>query len=113
MTISKISELLEADILCCGGCSETEIISACGSDMMSDVLAFVKNQAALLTGLVNPQVVKTAEMMDMHCVVFVRNKIPSEEIVELAREAGIVLLATRLNMFEACGRLYNNGLVGS
>ena len=84
MKISQISELLNAKVLCCEDLLDSEVCSACGSDMMSDVLAFVKNQAVLLTGLVNPQVIRTAEMMDMHCVVFVRGKEPSDEMLSLA-----------------------------
>lgn len=61
-----------------------EIHSGCGSDMMSDVLAFVKDQPVLLTGLCNPQVIRTAEMMDIMCLVFVRGKRPDEKMIELA-----------------------------
>ena len=78
--------------------------------MMSDVLAFVKDQTALLTGLVNPQVVRTAMMMDMRCIVFVRGKSPTPEIVSLAQDNHIVVLASPLRMYEACGRLYANHL---
>ena len=111
MKISEIASILDAKVLCCEELVSHEVYSACGSDMMSDVLAFVKNQAVLLTGLVNPQVIRTAEMMDMRCIVFVRNKMPSEEMTELAADAGIVVLATSMRMFEACGRLYASGLV--
>ena len=110
MKISKVAELLDAEILCCAEMAENEVNSACGSDMMSDVLAFVKDQAVLLTGLVNPQVIRTAEMMDMRCVVFVRSKQPSPAMIELAKESGIVVLASRLRMYEACGVLYASGL---
>ena len=75
--------------------------------------AFVKDQAVLITGLVNTQVIRTAEMMDMICIVFVRSKEPTPEMIELARESGIVLLATEKRMYEACGILYTNGLVGN
>ena len=91
---------------------ENEVHSACGSDMMSDVLAFVKEQAVLLTGLVNLQVVRTAEMMDMKCIVFVRGKKPGDEVIELAAESGIVVLSTDERMYVACGKLYENGLRG-
>ena len=112
MKISTIRDLLEAEVLCGEDRLGTHVYSACGSDMMSDVLAFVKDQAVLLTGLMNTQVVRTAEMMDMHCVVFVRDKKPTAEIVELAKDSGIVLLASPKRMYEACGILYANGLVG-
>ena len=110
MKISEISSLLDAKVLCCEDCVSHEVNSACGSDMMSDVLAYVKNQAVLLTGLINPQVIRTAMMMDMRCIVFVRDKKPSEEMIELAKEANIVLLSSPKRMFDACGILYNGGL---
>ena len=113
MKISTIRDLLEAEVLCGEDRLGTHVYSACGSDMMSDVLAFVKDQAVLLTGLMNTQVVRTAEMMDMHCVVFVRDKKPTPEIVELAQESGIVVLASPKRMYEACGILYANGLGGT
>ena len=113
MKISEIASLLNADVLCCSESLDHEVESACGSDMMSDVLAYVKHQAVLLTGLVNSQVIRTAEMMDMVCIVFVRSKMPTPEMIELARESGIVLLATKRRMYEACGLLYNGGLVGT
>ena len=110
MKIYQIQELLEAEIVCGEDQLDEEVSSACGSDMMSDVLAYVKDQAVLLTGLVNPQVVRTAEMMDMVCVVFVRSKAPTQEMISLAKEHGMVLLKTRKRMYEACGKLYAAGL---
>ncbi|MBQ4602374.1 MAG: hypothetical protein IJB24_05875 [Clostridia bacterium] len=109
MKISEIKELLGAEILCGEERSE-EFNSAFGSDMMSDVLAFVNDQAVLLTGLCNLQVIRTANMMDMKCVVFVRNKKPTDDIIALARESGIVVLATDKTMYVSCGILYSNGL---
>ena len=113
MKISTIKELLSAEVVTCEDGLARHVYSACGSDMMSDVLAYVKDQAVLLTGLVNSQVIRTAEMMDMNCVVFVRSKMPTAEMIELAKESDIVLLATSKRMYEACGILYSNGLVGN
>ena len=112
MKIRTMKELLDAEVICGEEGLGRHVYSACGSDMMSDVLAFVKDQAVLLTGLMNTQVVRTAEMMDMHCVVFVRDKKPTPEIIELAKESGIVLMSSPKRMYEACGILYANGLVG-
>ncbi len=112
MKISDIKDILNAEIICGEEHLDKEVFSACGSDMMSDVLAFVKNQAVLLTGLINSQVVRTAEMMDMVCIVFVRNKKPTAEMLELARESGIVVMNSPLRMYEACGKLYLGGLRG-
>ena len=112
MKISQISELLNAKVLCCEDLLDSEVCSACGSDMMSDVLAFVKNQAVLLTGLVNPQVIRTAEMVDLECIVFVRDKVPTKEIIDMARENDMVLMTTWHTLYCTSGILYSNGLTG-
>ncbi len=111
MKVRDVIRILDAEVLVDGNL-DTEVKTACGSDMMSDVLAFVKDQGMLLTGLCNPQVIRTAEMMDMHCVVFVRGKDIDPSIVELARSRDIIVLQTRHRMFSACGLLYMGGLRG-
>lgn len=113
MKISMIRDLLDAEVLCCEDCLDSDVYSACGSDMMSDVLAYVKDQAVLLTGLVNPQVIRTAEMMDMVCIVFVRSKRPTEAMISMAEDDGIVMMASDKRMYDACGTLYVNGLIGT
>lgn len=112
MTVRDIQTILKAVVLCGEDALDAEVHTACGSDMMSDVLAFVKDQSVLLTGLVNSQVIRTAEMMDMVCVVFVRGKQPDEQIVKLAEDRGIVVMTTPYRMFAACGKLYEHGLKG-
>ena len=112
MKISEIAELLNARVLCGEDELDRDVKSACGCDMMSDVLAFVKEQAVLITGLCNPQVVRTAQMMDMACIVFVRGKMPPAEVVALAKKADIVVLASSERMYVACGKLYEKGLSG-
>lgn len=112
MTIADIVRILQADLVYGADHLETEVHNACGSDMMSDVLAYVKDQAVLVTGLNNPQVVRTADMMDMICIVFVRGKKPDGAILQLAVDRGIAVLATKLPMFAACGLLYEKGLRG-
>ncbi|MBQ3393655.1 MAG: hypothetical protein IJG64_00670 [Oscillospiraceae bacterium] len=113
MKIKDIAELLGAEVLTPEISTETEVHTACGSDMMSDVLAFVKNQAVLVTGLNNPQVIRTANMMDMVCVVYVRGKRPDEMSLKLAEEYGICVLTTTTPMFACCGILYEHGLRGA
>lgn len=113
MLLSEIKSVLNAEILSGEDCNELndkEIKMACGCDLMSDVLAFVKEQSLLLTGLINSQVIRTAEMMDIVAVCFVRGKMPTEEVVELAKEKGITLLKTEYPLYSACGRLYHRGL---
>ena len=110
--IQDIMQLLPAELLTPDARLDTQVHNACGSDMMSDVLAYVKDQAVLVTGLNNPQVVRTADMMDMICIVFVRGKKPDGAILQLAVDRGIAVLATKLPMFAACGLLYEKGLRG-
>lgn len=111
MTVRDIIGILKAEIIVECNLDE-EVKTACGSDMMSDVLAFVKDQSVLLTGLINPQVVRTAEMMDMHCIIFVRGKRADPLVLELAKQKDITVLATPYRMFTACGLLYAAGLGG-
>jgi predicted transcriptional regulator len=87
-----------------------DIADAGASDMMSDVLAYAQPGCILLTGLMNVQVVRTAEMADVAAIVFVRGKIPEPEVISLAEELGIPLIASRYGMYELCGRLFQAGL---
>ncbi|NLM75848.1 MAG: hypothetical protein GX187_07125 [Clostridiaceae bacterium] len=113
MKISEIAQAINGEILTKNHDNELDIKSACSADLMSDVMAFSKENAMLLTGLINPQVVRTAEMMDMKVIVFVRGKKPTESMIELAEEKGIALIATEYPLFEASGRLYEKGIQGS
>ena len=112
MKISKMQELLDAKVLCCEENLGKHVYSAFGCDLMSDVLAYVTDQSVLLTGLVNPQVIRTAMMLDMVCIIFVRSKVPSDEMIQLAKENGIVMMSTEKTLYKTCGLLYANGLVG-
>jgi len=112
MTIREIKEILNADLIFGEDLLDTEVLGACGSDLMSDVLAYSEGNSVLVTGLNNPQVVRTAEMLDIACIVFVRNKIPTEQVVELAKSKNIAVLATKYLMFSSCGLLYEGGLRG-
>lgn len=112
MTVNDIKTILDCEIISGAENLEREVHTACGSDMMSDVLAYVKDQSILLTGLVNCQVIRTADMMDMVCIVFVRGKKPDQDMINLAEERGIALMSTQHRMFTACGLLWENGLRG-
>lgn len=112
MTAREVREVLGARVLAGDELLDSEVRSACGSDMMSDVLAFSKDHSVLLTGLCNPQVIRTAEMLDIVCIVFVRGKRPDEAMLLMARRKGLIILSTGHRMFTACGLLYGAGLHG-
>lgn len=112
MTLREVKEILEAEVLAGDELLDQQIKMACGSDLMSDVLSFVKSESLLLTGLTNPQVVRTAEMADLAAICFVRGKKPDLLTIEMATAKNIPLLTTPLPMFESCGRLWTAGLPG-
>lgn len=113
MTIRDVKEILNAEVLTGEEYLDSAIETACGADLMSDVLAFVKHKTVLITGLINPHVVRTSEMLDINCIVFSRGKRPSEEIIEEAEEAGIAVLSTKMTTYTCCGELYVRGLPGT
>jgi hypothetical protein len=110
MTIEQVKQALEAEVITKRGDLDQEVRTGCASDLMSDVLAFSKSGNILLTGLTNPQVIRASEMAEIKVVCFVRGKWPDEKTVELAGDQEVILLTTRLPMFESCGRLYGQGL---
>lgn len=113
MILGDAIEAIDGVFFCGDDCADLEILSACGADLMSDVMAFVKDQVLLMTGLVNPQVIRTAELLDIKAIVFVRGKHPTADLVDMAKDRGIVLAGTKHSMFLACGKLYEAGLRGS
>ena len=112
MTLNEIKQILGAEEISDSGSAGKEIDTVCGCDLMSDVLTLNKSNSLLLTGLTNPQVIRTVEMADIEAVYFVRGKHPQTETIALAKEKQIPLLVTRLPMFEYCGTLYAEGICG-
>jgi predicted transcriptional regulator len=112
MILEDVRRILEAEVIAGDDLLNKDVVMACGSDLMSDVLSFVKSGSLLLTGLTNPQVVRTAEMADIAAICFVRGKKPGAETIEIAKSKDIPLLTTYLPMFESCGRLHEEGLPG-
>lgn len=110
MTLEDVLAAIHGKVISRGVDLRMPIAMACGADLMSDVLAFTHAGTLLLTGLTNPQVVRTAEMAGIQAIVFVRGKFPPPETIALAEEKGIPLLASRYTMYETCGRLYQAGL---
>lgn len=111
MNINQICQTIAAETIIKSTDFDTlEFDYAFGSDLMSDVMAYVKRDVMLLTGLVTPQVIRTVEMMDIRVIVFVRGKNPDSSVTSLAQEKDITILRTELSMFDACGKLYASGI---
>ncbi|MDD3919653.1 MAG: DRTGG domain-containing protein [Eubacteriales bacterium] len=112
MQIKEIIRLLDAKVLCGEDNLDTQIDSAFGTDMMSDALAFMHEKTLLLTGMINPHVLRTAEMLDVQCVLFVRGKTVPEELIQMGKDLDMVLLATPKTLYISSGILYAAGLPG-
>ncbi len=110
MNLRELCKLLEAKMHCCEELLEKEITYVCAGDLMSDILMFSEPNALLVTGLVNIQVIRTAEMLDISAVLFIRGKTPTDEMLELAKTKGIPLLTTDHTFYLSCGLLYEAGL---
>lgn len=110
MKLSDAITLLDARLLTPDLPVDAEIVTACGADLMSDVLVFVHTGTLLCTGLTNPQIIMTAEVAEIAAVVIVRGKQPPPETIRLAEDKGIPLICAPYTLFECCGRLYAAGL---
>ena len=105
MKIRDIVRILEAEILCCENCLGKEISDFAASDLLSDVLAYEKDNYLLLTGLTSQQVVRTAEITGAVAIVLVRGKLPPQEAIGLAKSHNIPLIMTDKSMFDSCGKI--------
>jgi predicted transcriptional regulator len=113
MTLAEVKTILDADVIVGEDMLHIEVKTGFAADLMSDVLAYVREGSILLTGLTNPLVIRTADTLDLSAIIFVRGKRPAPDAIKLAEEKKIPLLATRYIMFEACGRLFAAGMQGS
>ncbi len=112
MTIREMIKHLDARVLLGENELDRIVLSGCGSDLMSDVLAFVKENTVLITGLTNLHVIRTASMVDINCIIFARGKMPDEEMLKEAKALDLVILSTTKTAYTVCGILYKNGLPG-
>ena len=110
MNIRDLIRIIDGTLITQASNLNREIKGGFGADLMSDVLASIQPEAVLLTGLCNPQVVRTAQMADVSAIVLVRGKRPPTETVRLATEENVPLISTPYGMFEVCGRLHDAGL---
>ena len=112
MTLREIKELLDAEVLIGEDQLDMDVKTAFVADLMSDVLAFATAGSLLITGLTNPQVVRTADVLDIAAIIMGRAKRPSQETFQLGEELNIPILSTKYILFEIAGRLYSKGIKG-
>ena len=110
MTIREAAAALGCDVACGEEGLDEPLTAGFGADLMSDVLTYTAESCLLLTGMINMHVMRTAQILDVPCVMFVRAKRPTQEMIEYAQQAGITLLCCPLTLYEACGKLYAQGL---
>lgn len=112
MKLDRIREILGAKVIAGENNLHLEVAYGYGCDLMSDVLAYVQSDVVLLTGLVHPQVIRTAEMLDITAIVVVRGKEPGQELIDMANRREIVIMTTNHSLYTASGMLYAGGLMG-
>ncbi|NLJ60563.1 MAG: hypothetical protein GX338_06415 [Firmicutes bacterium] len=112
MQLRDVARILEAEVLTGEDKLDLHVEAGCGCDLISDVLAFTKERMLVLTGLVSPQIIRAAEMVDLAAIVFVRGKRPTPDIIDMSRELGLPILCTRYPLYESAGLLYTAGLPG-
>ena len=112
MTLSEVRDILDAEVIVGGDQLGKEVLTAFSADLMSDVLAFAKSGSLLLTGLTNPQVVRTADILEIAAIILVRGKRPPQETIQLDQDLKIPILTTKYILFETSGRLHEKGIVG-
>ncbi len=110
MKLSQIINVVNGTLYNKEAYIDWDVKGGCGADLMSDVLASIQPDAVLLTGLCNPQVIRTAQMADVRAIILVRGKQPPAETISLAEKEEIPLISSPYGMFELCGRLYQAGL---
>ena len=113
MTLDEIHDAIEADICCRPADYDPDLQAGYAADVMSDVLAFAEPGSVLITGLRNLQVIRTAEIQDIPCVIFTRGKIPNADMIALAKTADLCVMCTQLATFTVCGLLYEKGMKGA
>jgi predicted transcriptional regulator len=112
MTLLEVQQFLDAEVLVGGDRLDLEVSTAFAADTMSDLLAAGRAGSLLLTSMTSPQVIRTADILDVAAILMVRGKIPSQEVVRLAAELHLPVLATRYVLLEVAGRLYEKGFRG-
>lgn len=113
MNLAEVTTLLQSKVYCCEDILDREISFVCAGDLMSDILVFSQPDALLITGLVNLQVIRTAEMLDIAAIQFIAGKVPGSEMVELAIKKRIPLLTTKKTMYLSCGLLFEAGIANA
>lgn len=110
MKISDIIKYTEARIVSGKLKNNKDLDKAFSSDLMSDVLTLDEENILLITGLSNLQLIRTAEMADIHVVLLARGKQATPDMIELANENGLIIMETPFSIYKASGILYSNGL---
>ena len=110
MKLSELAKMINGSILVGSDQPDLIIDKAFAADLLSDVLALTDERTTLVTGMINPQVMRVAEILNVTAVIFVRGKNPPPSLVKYAIELNIPLVSTKKTMFETCGLMYAHGV---
>lgn len=109
MNLQRVNEIINGAIQL-GFNPQREYAHAFASDLMSDVLRYQMENAVLITGLCTVQVIRTAEIINVPCIIFGRGKQVTPDMLALAEEHQISIIVSGSTIFEIAGKLYQNGL---
>ena len=110
MKIKDVVNIINGKVVCGESLLETEVARGFASDLMSDVLTLDTDDVLLITGLANLQAIRTAEMSDISCIIFARNKKVNQEMINLAKESNMILIECVSSVFKTSGKLYEAGI---
>ena len=108
MTLLEINSIIEGKILTKNPDLNLELVNAFSSDVISHIVTYASDKS-----IYNPQILKTAEMKGVQCVILIGIYEPEPSLVALANSLGITLLRSTFSMYVTCGKLYSSGLQGA
>jgi predicted transcriptional regulator len=86
--------------------ADIEITEGYVSDLLSDVMGNAKEGSVWITIMRHLNVIAVASLAGLGAVVFSKNIVPEQAVIDKANEEGICLINSSLSTFELAGKLY-------
>ena len=106
MKLEQLAEHIGARVITPGEPGGTEVTRIYAGDRVSDLLNEASDKTLLVSNLASLQMLRVAELMDVPGICFVNGVEPEDDVVELARDNGTLLLVSPAGVFETCGLIY-------
>jgi redox-sensing transcriptional repressor len=106
MKMQELANKIGALVLTTGDSGQHTVTKIYAGDRVSDLLNEASDQTLLVTNLVNLQMVRMAELMEVPGICFVDGVDPGREVIDLANHNNTLLMVSPLGVFETCGLIY-------